>query len=158
MNAKRFKVMAIGLAAGLLFGLGLAVGGMTQPGKVIGFLDVFGDWDASLAFVMGGAVLTLAPLVRWLEQRPRPWFRSAYAPPPHRTIDARLLVGAAMFGAGWGIVGFCPGPAMAALGGLSRAALWVAPSMLVGMAAFELMDRVILKRPIADDDDAGCST
>jgi uncharacterized membrane protein YedE/YeeE len=111
--------VAIAFACGLLFALGLTVSGMTQPSKVIAFLDVTGDWDPSLAFVMIGAIGVFAPAYRWALRRARPVLCPDFAPPASGAIDARLIIGAALFGLGWGASGYCPGPAItsAAAGG-----------------------------------------
>jgi uncharacterized protein len=126
-------------AIGLLFGLGLVVSGMSNPATVLGFLDVAaigsGGWDPRLAFVLVGAVGVAAMGYRMVLQRPRPVFADAFQLPTATAIDMRLLFGAAIFGVGWGLVGFCPGPAFVALGtGAASAALFVA-AMLLGMAA-----------------------
>lgn len=119
--------------AGLLFAAGLGVGGMTRPSKVLAFLDVTGNWDPSLAFVMLGAIAVHAPTLRWILRRHAPLFASRFALPAAKIIDRRLLAGAALFGAGWGLVGYCPGPALTALGGGVRAAAVFVPAMLAGM-------------------------
>lgn len=119
--------------AGLLFGGGLVVSGMINPQKVINFLDVFGDWDASLAFVMGGAVAVMVVGYRIVQKREKPLFEMSFSI-PHRTgIDRNLIIGAIMFGVGWGLVGFCPGPAVAALTVVPSKALIFTASMLAGM-------------------------
>jgi hypothetical protein len=105
----------VALLCGLVFGAGLAVGGMTNPAKVLGFLDVTGTWDPSLAFVMGGALAVNALAFALTRKRPRPLFAETFALPTLRDIDRELLVGAAIFGVGWGLVGLCPGPALASL-------------------------------------------
>jgi len=102
------------LLIGLLFGLGLVVSGMINPAKVLGFLDVFGQWDASLAFVMGGAVVVTFIGYRWIGRAGKPWFDIKFHFPSATEIDTRLIVGAIVFGVGWGLVGLCPGPALAA--------------------------------------------
>jgi uncharacterized membrane protein YedE/YeeE len=128
-----------GLFAGLLFGAGLAVSGMIDPAKVIGFLDIAGDWDPTLAFVMAGALIAAALGYALARRRERPVFGLRMDIPTRRAIDARLLLGAALFGAGWGLAGFCPGPAIAALAtGLWPVVLYVA-AMLAGMALFRLV-------------------
>ena len=122
------------LASGLVFGLGLAVSGMMNPAKVIGFLDVAGDWDPTLAFVMGGALLVAVPAYRFIPKRERPVLEEEFSLPEKKAIDAPLVGGSALFGVGWGLVGFCPGPAIAALGtGLVPVFAFVA-AMLAGMA------------------------
>ena len=125
--------MLVALLAGTLFGLGLAVSGMVNPAKVIGFLDVAGEWDPTLAFVMGGALLVTVPAFRVILNRPRPVLADYFAVPTKKSLDARLLGGAALFGVGWGLSGFCPGPAVAALvTGLTPVFAFVA-AMLAGM-------------------------
>lgn len=129
--SKRFDLVSF--TAGLLFAAGLAVGGMTDPAKVLSFLDIAGDWDPSLAFVMLGAIAAYAPLRAHIAKR------VPMAPPS--PIDRRLLIGAALFGIGWGLVGYCPGPAMVALPTLGHGAITVGLSMLAGMLAFSWWSR-----------------
>ena len=125
---------AAALASGLVFGLGLAVSGMMNPAKVIGFLDVAGDGDPTLAFVMVGALLVAVPAYRLIPRRGRPLLEEEFSLPEKKAVDAPLLGGSALFGVGWGIVGFCPGPAIAALGtGLLPVFAFVA-AMLAGRA------------------------
>ena len=106
---------AAAFAAGLLFGLGLCVSGMVNPAKVLGFLDVAGAWDPSLALVMGGALLVALPGFQLLLRRARPLAAERFQLPAAVRIDKRLLTGAALFGLGWGLAGLCPGPALAAV-------------------------------------------
>lgn len=120
-------------ACGLVFALGLVLGGMTQPSKVVGFLDVTGAWDPSLALVMGGALGTHALLRRWVMRRPAPLLDTSFHVPSRSDLDARLLAGAAIFGVGWGLGGFCPGPALVSFGAGTHAAVVVVPAMLAGM-------------------------
>src|SRR5262249_29010111 len=110
-------VMRTALAGllGVVFGAGLAVSGMTNPAKVLGFLDVAGDFDATLAFVMGGALAVSAPAFAIARRLARPWLGAAFDLPTRRGLGARLLAGAWLFGVGWGLVGLCPGPALANL-------------------------------------------
>jgi uncharacterized protein len=122
----------IAFATGLLFGLGLSLGGMTQPAVVLGFLDIFGAWDPRLVFVMAGAVLTTAVGYRLLLRRPRPLLAERFQWPVSRRIDARLVGGAALFGIGWGIAGYCPGPALASLGAGVPALLVLVACMIAG--------------------------
>ncbi|KGM57556.1 hypothetical protein N799_05730 [Lysobacter arseniciresistens ZS79] len=129
------------LAAGALFGLGLAMSGMTDPRRVLGFLDLFGDFDPTLAFVLGGAVATTALLFRPVLRRGRPVLAAAFQLSSLRHIDRRLLGGAALFGIGWGIAGYCPGPALAGLGIMSTEALWFVPAMLAGTLLHHLVTR-----------------
>ena len=135
----------VALFAGMLFGLGLAVSGMMNPAKVVGFLDVAGEWDPTLAFVMGGALLVTVPAFRLILNRPRPILADGFALPTKSALDGRLLGGAALFGVGWGLSGFCPGPAVAALvTGLTPVFAFVA-AMIAGMVlyawVFERPDR-----------------
>ena len=128
---------------GLLFGWGLLISGMTNPGKVLGFLDLAGAWDPSLAFVMGGAVLVGLLGFTVAKKRTRSFLGSAMHLPTARDIDRRLVLGSLTFGAGWGLAGFCPGPALVAMGaGIPEAALFVV-SMIVGMLLFEMLERRI---------------
>ena len=123
----------MGLAAGLIFGIGLVISGMTNPAKVLNFLDVAGTWDPSLAFVMGGASVVTFLGYRWVLNRPAPVLAEAFSLPTARQIDGRLLGGAALFGIGWGIGGFCPGPAWTALTLLAPGTLIFLPMMLAGL-------------------------
>jgi len=106
---------AVGLVCGSIFGIGLSVSEMVSPVKVLGFLDIFGNWDPSLAFVMGGALIVAAVSFRIISRRPAPQLMTSFDLPTKVHIDIRLLVGAVMFGIGWGLVGLCPGPALANL-------------------------------------------
>lgn len=124
----------VNLGLGLLFGLGLLVSGMADPAKVQNFLDLGGAWDPSLAFVMAGAVLTTALGYRLVLRRPRPLLAEAFQLPTRRAVDGRLLLGAALFGIGWGLGGFCPGPALVSLGLAAPGTLAFLPAMLAGMA------------------------
>jgi len=133
----------LGLVSGLVFGLGLIGAGMTDPLKVKGFLDLAGAWDPSLGLVMGGAIALGVPLFALAARRQRSWTGAAMEIPDIRTIDTRLVLGGLLFGVGWGIAGFCPGPALVALGsGMGAAAVFVA-AMLVGMVAH---DRFLQRR------------
>ena len=123
------------LAAGLLFGAGLLVSGMTRPMKVIGFLDVFGRWDASLMFVMVGAIAVHAVAYRLIRKRSSPLFAGKFVLPTRRDLDAKLLIGAALFGVGWGLGGYCPGPGIVSLAGGGLNALVFVSAMLAGMLA-----------------------
>ena len=121
------------VVSGLIFGLGLVVSGMSDPAKVLNFLDVAGSWDPSLAFVMGGATVTTYLGYRLAWRRPAPVLEPAFDIPANRSIDRPLLTGAALFGAGWGIGGFCPGPAFTALPLLAPGTLVFLPAMLLGL-------------------------
>lgn len=123
---------AIAGLAGLLFGLGLILGGMTQPDVVLGFLDAFGAWNPRLGFVMVGAVATTAVGYRLLWRRKAPWFEPSFRLPVARAADARLVSGAALFGIGWGIAGYCPGPALVSVAGGTPSVLALVAAMALG--------------------------
>lgn len=128
-------------AVGLLFGIGLILSGMTDPGKVTGFLDLFGQWDPSLALVMGGAIMVGVFAFAIAKKRTTTFLGGALHLPKSTDIDRRLVVGGLVFGAGWGLAGFCPGPALVSLGaGQPKAAVFVV-AMLAGMYVFELLER-----------------
>lgn len=132
------KNIAAAFLAGGLFAAGLALAGMTSPEKVIAFLDVSGRWDPSLAFVMVGAIGVYLPL-QWLVRRRRaPVLATRFVLPKETPVDARLLLGAAAFGVGWGLVGYCPAPAIASLATGSVPALEFVGGMLGGLAAYEV--------------------
>lgn len=132
---------AAAFAAGLVFGFGLLLSGMTDPGKVIGFLDVAGAWDPSLAFVMGGALLVAFFAYRLAGRRGKTFLGEALRLPQRRDVDLRLVAGSVVFGIGWGLAGFCPGPAVVSLGaGHAEAAVFVA-AMLAGMLFYALAER-----------------
>jgi len=137
---KRYSIAA--LAAGALFGLGLAMSGMTDARRVLGFLDLFGAFDPTLLFVLGGAVATTLLLFRVVLRRGSPVLADTFHVSNLRHVDRQLLGGAALFGIGWGIAGYCPGPALAGLGIGSAEALWFVPAMVGGM----LLHRVVARR------------
>jgi uncharacterized membrane protein YedE/YeeE len=118
--------------SGLVFGLGLAISGMTEPSKVLAFLDLAGDWDPSLALVMLAALAVALPGFHWLKRKRVAVCGDAMQWPASRSIDARLMLGAAMFGIGWGLAGYCPGPALANLARLDPQLAFFLPSMLAG--------------------------
>ena len=128
--------------SGLVFGLGLVISGMTQPNKVLGFLDVFGNWDPTLAIVMVGALLVTAPGFALLRRRDTSILGVALDWPTGRTIDRSLVGGAVLFGIGWGLVGLCPGPALANLAGLSPKIFGFVVAMAVGMWGQDVLRRV----------------
>ena len=121
------------LLAGVVFGLGLVISGLANPAKVLNFLDVAGAWDPSLAFVMAGAVATTWLGYRLVLARPKPAYDTRFHLPGSTAIDGRLLAGAAVFGVGWGLAGYCPGPAITALPLLNPATLVFVAAMLLGM-------------------------
>ncbi len=131
----------ISLLSGLVFGLGLIVSGMANPVKVLGFLDLGGAWDPSLAFVMAGAIGVGAIAFAVARKRTRSFLGAAMKLPTTRDIDHRLVLGSVLFGIGWGVAGFCPGPALVALGMGEVKALVFVIAMLVGMGIFELLER-----------------
>jgi uncharacterized membrane protein YedE/YeeE len=129
------------LGSGMLFGIGLTVSGMVQPLKVVGFLDVAGAWDPTLGFVMGGALAVTALAFPRILRRARPLWTEAFSLPTRKDVDARLVAGSALFGVGWGLGGFCPGPALAALA-LGASGAWIfAAAMAVGM----LLERILFE-------------
>jgi uncharacterized membrane protein YedE/YeeE len=128
---------------GLLFGVGLMLSGMTDPGKVIGFLDLFGTWDPSLALVMGGAIMVGFFAFTVAKKRTSSFLGGALRLPTNTDIDKKLLIGSLLFGAGWGLAGFCPGPALVSMADGQPKALVFVVAMLVGMLGFELMDRFV---------------
>lgn len=132
------------LFCGALFGFGLALSGMTDVSQVIGFLDLFGAWDPTLAFVMGGGLLISLPFFQLgIVRLQAPLFDDAFRLPTRSDIDARLVTGAALFGIGWGLVGLCPGPAIASLAYLNPDILLFAVAMVVGMFAANAADNMI---------------
>ncbi|MBS2026426.1 MAG: hypothetical protein JST54_00860 [Deltaproteobacteria bacterium] len=133
--------MIVAFASGLLFAVGLAVSGMTLPANILAFLDVTGSWDPSLALVMGSGLAVLA-VMRLLAPK-RPLLAASFAEPAARGIDTRLVTGAAIFGIGWGLGGFCPGPGIVAFGAGCPAALLFVAAMAVGMVAHSLFERVV---------------
>jgi uncharacterized membrane protein YedE/YeeE len=131
----------VAFASGLLFGLGLVVSRMIDPAKVLGFLDIAGDWDPSLAFVMLGALIVAALGYAVAKRMRRPLCATEFGSPAASGVDRRLIGGALLFGVGWGLVGYCPGPALGSIGfGGGRTLLFVA-AMLIGMAGFAAINR-----------------
>ena len=125
--------LAASALAGLLFGLGLIISMMVNPAKVLAFLDVAGAWDPSLAFVMGGALAVTMAGYAWVLRLPRPWLAQRFELPARRDVNLPLVGGAAVFGIGWGLAGFCPGPAVVAVMLRPEVALPFVAAMLVGM-------------------------
>jgi len=132
------------LVSGLLFGAGLALSGMTDPARVRGFLDVVGRWDPTLVFVLGGSVLVMAVAWRVQSQMAHPVFGEKFSLPDRRDFDARLILGSALFGIGWGLAGLCPGPAIASLALAPAAVLPFVAAMIAGMALQSLIPEQLL--------------
>lgn len=134
--------LLVSLLAGLVFGLGLIISGMADPSKVLGFLDLAGNWDPSLAFVMGGALLVGSLAFPFAVKLPQSLLGEAMRLPTATKIDRRLVLGSLTFGVGWGLAGYCPGPALVSLaqGGAKPLLFFVA--MIAGMLMFELLERV----------------
>ena len=129
------------LATGLIFGLGLILSGMTDPSKVIGFLDLTGQWDPSLAFVMGGAILVGLVAFQFAKGREKSLLGDLMRLPTARQVDRRLVLGSLAFGIGWGLAGYCPGPALVAVAQGGIQPLIFMAAMLAGMAFYEVQDR-----------------
>lgn len=136
--------ITISFFCGLLFGVGLIISGMTDPSKVIGFLDLTGNWDPSLAFVMGGAVLVGSIAFRLAKRRSETWLGETLGLPTANQIDKRLVLGALTFGVGWGLAGYCPGPALASLTQGGKPVIFVL-SMLAGMGIYEALSRLRMR-------------
>lgn len=126
------------LLAGLIFGVGLTLSGMVDPNKVINFLDITGNWDPSLMFVLGGAVITTTLAYRFIFAQGKPLFDDDFHLPTLLKIDVKLLMGAVLFGMGWGLIGYCPGPAIASIGFRPEEPLIVVVSMLAGMLLYRV--------------------
>ncbi|MCK5880638.1 MAG: YeeE/YedE family protein [Sinobacterium sp.] len=134
------KVFLSALLAGCLFGAGLSISGMTDTTKVIGFLDLFGDWDISLMFVMGFALVVTLPAFSWAKNKKKPLCGDAFEWPKPMKADAHLLIGAALFGIGWGLYGLCPGPAIASVTYGYIESIYFLIAMFVGM---KLVDKLV---------------
>lgn len=135
-------LLFVSFVTGVLFAIGLGISGMTHPAKVVGFLDFAGNWDPSLVFVMGGAVLVNLVFFRLVLRRPHPLYDSRFRLPEVTRVDAPLIVGAALFGAGWGIAGYCPGPSITSLATLQSDALLFFAAMAVGVFGFRLLKKL----------------
>lgn len=142
------KLVAFG--SGLLFAVGLAVGGMTQPKKIVDFLDFFGSWDPSLAFVMGGALLVNALAYLWTRQRSEPFAAGEFYIPQRSDLDWKLIGGAAFFGVGWGFGGYCPGPGVVAAASAKAPALGFIGGLIGGVALYQVLNRYVLDPPESD--------
>jgi uncharacterized membrane protein YedE/YeeE len=140
-------LMLASFGCGLVFGLGLLISGMTEPEKVLGFLDLFGAWDATLAFVMAGAVVVAGAGFALARRRSTPLLAEKFSWPSRSDIDAPLVAGSALFGIGWGLAGICPGPALVNLAGLAAPMIVFVAAMVLGMFGYELWQR----RKVAGD-------
>lgn len=138
--------LASALGAGALFGVGLAIAGMTKPAKVVGFLDLFGAWDASLAFVMIGAIAVHLVAHRLITRRRSPLFDTRFHLPTRKEIDARLVLGAAIFGVGWALAGFCPGPGLVSAASGATGAIVFIVGMTIGMVVEQAFSRSLAMR------------
>ncbi len=136
------KEPLVAFFCGVLFALGLGISGMTQPGKVTAFLDFSGNWDPSLMFVMVGAILVYGIGYRWVVRQPKPLFSQSFQLPTLRAVDRPLAIGSALFGVGWGLAGFCPGPALTSVVSLQFQPLLFVLSMVFGMFLFECRARM----------------
>lgn len=145
--SRRVQHALVALLAGLLFGAGLALGGMTAPLKVIGFLDFGGAWDPSLAFVMASALAVHVLAYRLIRGSAAPLFADEFAVPKLRQLDWRLISGSAVFGIGWGLAGYCPGPAIVSLGAGSGQAFVFVPALLLGMIGADKLVELIDRHP-----------
>ena len=143
---------------GLIFGLGLVISGMTQPQKVLGFLDIFGRWDPTLAFVMVAALIVSGTGFALARQQRRPLLTPQHLWPTRTDIDQSLVVGSVLFGIGWGLVGLCPGPALVNLAGLWPSVIVFALAMSAGMIIKDLWDRRVLSATIVGDSLLSTST
>ena len=130
----------ISLISGIIFGVGLAISNMINPAKVLGFLNFFGQWDPSLIFVMIGAILTSAPFFFLFRNKNKPLFTETFSIPKTKNIDSKLIVGSSLFGVGWGLVGFCPGPAIASLALANEYTIFFLISMFGGFFLTRLVN------------------
>jgi uncharacterized protein len=147
--------LLVNAIAGFLFGLGLVIGGMSNPAKVLNFLDLAGSWDPSLAFVMAGAVAVTFIGYKLVFRQPRPLIAARFHLPELKQIDRRLVLGAAIFGVGWGLSGFCPGPAITSLPLLAKGTLVFVLAMLGGMIVTRLITNTRLRAKILVSDGTG---
>jgi len=138
MNDSSLPKLIAALGVGALFGLGLSVGGMVNPGKVLAFLDLAGDWDPSLLFVMGGGVAVTSIAFHFVLRRPVPLLGGSFSVPTRSDLDARLIIGSALFGVGWGLAGICPGPAFAVVGYAVPDLFYFLGAMIAGAGLYEV--------------------
>ena len=142
------------LGCGFVFGLGLAISGMMNPAKISGFLDVVGNWDPTLALVMGGALIVAIPAYRVILKQRRPFLSGGFSLPVEEKLDAPLMWGSSLFGVGWGLVGFCPGPAVAAIVTGLPAVLGFVAAMIAGMALYAWLSGERIERKSSSGDTA----
>lgn len=135
------RMVLSALLAGAVFGVGLALSGMVDPNKVVNFLDITGNWDPSLMFVLGGAVITTTIAYRFIFAKGKPLFDEDFHLPTLLTMDGKLLGGSVLFGIGWGLIGYCPGPAVASIGFRPDEPLIVVVSMLAGMLLYRTLSK-----------------
>ena len=136
------------LAVGFIFAVGLGLAGMTDPKNVVAFLDVFGNWNPSLIFVMGGALVVHMILFRIITKQPAPLLASQFQLPKRRDIDKRLIFGSMLFGIGWGLAGYCPAPAITSIASLSFAPFVFVSSMVIGMLLFIGIEKNLIKKKV----------
>jgi uncharacterized membrane protein YedE/YeeE len=149
--------MLTSFVSGVVFAVGLGIGGMTQPAKVIGFLDFAGNWDPSLAFVMIGAIAVHSILYRLIRNRPSPLFSQAFSLPTRTDINLRLVGGATIFGLGWGIAGFCPGPALTSLASGNLSPVIFSAAMIAGMFLYQFIELLLLRQAYVENNSGDCS-
>ncbi|WP_127717080.1 DUF6691 family protein [Halobacteriovorax sp. HLS] len=135
----------LSMIAGVIFSFGLVISGMINPDKVIGFLDIFGQWDYALAFVMGGAVIFNLITFKLLKKKDRPFFNGNFEWPTRKDIDSKLIIGSALFGIGWGLIGICPGPGIVNLISLDTKVFTFVGSMVAGMLIFKIFTQGVNK-------------
>ncbi len=153
-KAPQWMILGSYFVIGLMFAAGLALAGMTQPAKVVGFLDVTGDWDPSLGFVMAGGIATHLLFYKWVIGRPSPVFGTKFGIPTRQDLTPRLVGGAALFGIGWALAGYCPGPALVSAGSASGTGLVFVVAMLAGMGIFHGVDRYMQHRKTTSEAEA----
>jgi hypothetical protein len=151
-------LVLVSFLCGLVFGAGLLISGMTQTGKVLGFLDIFGAWDATLAFVMAGAVAVSGIGFAFARRRGAPVFAAQSLWPTRKDIDAPLVIGASLFGIGWGLVGLCPGPALVNLAGLGLPVIVFVAAMAAGMIGHDVWSKQRAVPPRASETAIATST
>ena len=143
---KQMVSKIVSCISGIIFGVGLSVSNMINPEKVLGFLDIFGLWDPSLIFVMMGAIIISAPVYFLFRSKNKPLFADNFTMPTLKAIDKNLIIGSSIFGIGWGMVGFCPGPAISSLALLNTYSLFFVLSLLGGFLLIQLVNRIIIRR------------